>query len=283
MSTSTANAVVVAPSAANASVTSMQRASLMPRLMPSGRVLHAYFTDAKYEALRLLRAPAFAIPFLALPVPLYLLFGVLMAAQAIAKDPNVGNFFFVGFCVFATTGPGLFGVGATLAGERDQGLMRLKRALPVPAGSYLLAKFAMSMFITALALCLMVAAAKLCGRITFTDSQLLALTATLVLGSLPFCALGLLLGAYLSGGAAPGIINLVYLPQIWLGGLFFPLPGFLQKLVVIWPAFYLQQLAVAAVGMSNSQFIPPQGAAAVLLGVTVFCGGLALRRLARAG
>ena len=37
--------------------------------MPMARVLRAYFTDAKFEALRMLRAPAFAIPFLVIPVP----------------------------------------------------------------------------------------------------------------------------------------------------------------------------------------------------------------------
>jgi ABC-2 type transport system permease protein len=282
MSTSIAGAIVT-PSPADASIAALQTVPLVPKLMPSGRLLRAYFIDAKYEFLRMLRAPAFAIPFLALPVPVYLLFGVLMAAQAVAKDPNVGNFLFIGFCVFAVMGPALFGVGSTLAPERDAGLMRLKRALPVPAGSYLLAKFAMAMFFTALAMCLMIVAGKLCGKITFTNTQLLAMSVTLVLGSLPFCALGLLLGAYFSGAAAPGLTNLVYLPQIWLGGLFFPLPAFLQKVPLMWPAFYLQQLTVAATGMSKFQLIPPQGSAAVLLGVTVLCGGLALRRLARVG
>jgi ABC-2 type transport system permease protein len=283
MSASIASVSAVAPSLADASIVAIPKVPPMPSLMPSGRLLRAYFTDAKYEALRMLRAPAFAIPFLILPVPVYLLFGVLMAGQAVAKDPNVGDYLFIGFCVFAAMGPALFGVGSTLAPERDAGLMRLKRALPVPAGSYLLAKLLMSMFFTAPAMCLMIAAGKLAGKITITNPQLLAVSVTLVLGSLPFCALGLLIGAYFSGGAAPGITNLVYLPQIWLGGLFIPLPAFLQKWVVIWPAFHLQQVAVAAAGIGKFQFIPPLWAAAVLLGVTVFCGGLAIRRLVRVG
>ncbi len=283
MSTSIAGAPMTPPSTVATSIAAVQGVPLTPRLMPAARVLQAYFTDAKYEALRMLRAPAFAIPFLALPVPLYLLFGVLMAAQAVAKDRSIGDWLFVGFCVFAVMGPALFGVGSTLAPERDAGLMRLKRALPVPAGSYLLAKLAMSMLFTALTMGLMIAAGKLFGTITFTNPQLLALSITLVLGSLPFCALGLLLGAYLSGTATPGFTNLVFLPQIYLGGLFIPLPAFLQKWVVIWPAFHLEQLAIAVTGMSKFLIVPPQGAAAVLLGVTVFCGGLAIRRLARVG
>ena len=264
----------------------MNTLSSAPDFIPGmsvGRVLRAYFTDAKFEARRMLRAPAFAIPFLIIPAPLYLLFGVVMAGQSAAKNPDIYNYLFVGFCVMAVMGPSLFGVGSTLAPERDAGLTKLRRALPAPAGSYLIAKFVMAMFFAALAMCLMIIAAKSAGKISFSNLQLLLLTLTLVLGTLPFCALGLFIGAHFSGGAAPGVTNLIYLPMIYLGGLFIPLPAFLQRWVVVWPAFHLQQLAVAVTGVSKFQFLPPQMAAAVLLGVTVLFGGLAIRRLARVG
>jgi ABC-2 type transport system permease protein len=264
----------------------MTTATLAPSVLPAmsiGRVLRAYFTDAKFEALRMLRAPAFAIPFLLIPAPLYLLFGVVMAAQSAAKTPGIYDFLFVGFCVMAIMGPALFGVGSTLAPERDAGLTKLKRALPAPAGSYLIAKFLMAMFFAALAMCTMIIAAKCAGRISFSNLQLLLLTVTLVVGALPFCALGLFIGAHFSGGAAPGITNLIYLPMIYLGGLFIPLPGFLQKWVVVWPAFHLQQVAAAVIGMTKYQFLPPLMAGAVLVGITVLFGGLAIRRIIKVG
>jgi ABC-2 type transport system permease protein len=252
-------------------------------LMPFGRLLRAYFTDAKYEALRMLRAPAFAIPFLILPVGIYLLFGVLIAGPDVAKTPQLGNFLFIGFAVMAVIGPALFGVGSTLAPERDTGLMKFKRALPVPTGSYLLAKMVMSMFFAGLAVLLMTFAAALAGKLTLSLPQLFAVGSVLTVGALPFCALGLFIGAHCSGGAAPGVTNLIYLPMLWLGGLFIPLPAFLQKWTVIWPAFHLQQVAVAVAGIGKFQFLPPQISAAVLLGITVIFGGLAIRRLARVG
>jgi ABC-2 type transport system permease protein len=251
--------------------------------MPIGRVLSAYLADAKFEALRMLRAPAFAIPFLVIPAPIYLLFGVVMAGQSATTNPAIYDYLFVGFCVMAIMGPALFGVGSTLAPERDAGLMKLKRAMPAPAGSYLIAKFLMAMFFAALAMGTMIIAAKSAGKINFSNLQLALLTLTLVLGALPFCALGLFIGANFSGGAAPGVTNLVYLPMIYLGGLFIPLPAFLQKWVVVWPAFHMQQVAVAVVGLGKFQFLPPQMAGAVLLGIVVLFGGLAVRRLARRG
>ena len=56
--------------------------------MPIGRILRAYAKEVKYESLRMLRSPAFAIPFLLLPVPVYLFFGVMLAGPAVAKNPG---------------------------------------------------------------------------------------------------------------------------------------------------------------------------------------------------
>jgi ABC-2 type transport system permease protein len=251
--------------------------------MPFARVLRAYLTDAKFEALRMLRAPAFAIPFLLIPVPLYLLFGVVIAADGISKNPQIANYLFIGFSVMAVMGPALFGVGSTLAPERDQGLTRLKRAQPQPAGSYLIAKLLMAMFFALIVTGMMIIAALLAGKVTLGSGDLAALAAVLTLGALPFCAIGLCIGAYFSGSAAPGITNLIYMPMIYLSGLFFPLPGFLQKVVVIWPAFHLQQFAVAVTGNTQFQLFPLLSALTVLVCVTVLFGGLAIRRLARVG
>ena len=54
-------------------------------LMPIGRIARAYANEVKYECLRMLRSAAFSIPFLVLPVPVYLFFGVMIAGPAVAK------------------------------------------------------------------------------------------------------------------------------------------------------------------------------------------------------
>ncbi len=98
-----------------------------------------------------------------------------------------------------------------------------------------------------------------------------------------FSALGLFIGAYTSGSAAPAVANLVFLPMTWLSGLFFPLPKFLQSAVVVWPAFHLNQLGMAAANVDQFRFVDPKISATVLVAMTILFGGLALRRLARVG
>ena len=54
-------------------------------------------------------------------------------------------------------------------------------------------------------------------------------------------------------------------------------------MAVIWPAFHLNQVALGAAGITEFSFLAPQISAAVLAGITVLFGGLAIRRLARKG
>lgn len=253
--------------------------------LPLGRVLGAYWTEAKYETIAALRNPGFAIPFLLVPVAIYLLFAVVIAGNAGATSefgPELADYLFSGFSVLAAVMPGIF-ASSILAAERDGNLLKLKRALPLPPGATIVAKVAMSMVIAAMAVALVAVAALAAGKITLSLGQVAAMVATLVVGTIPFAAIGLLLGTLVSGSAAPAWGNLVFLPQIWLSGLFIPLPDSLERFVIVWPTFHLNQVALAAGGVEKFQFLPPAIAAAVLAGVTVLCGGIAIRRLARVG
>src|SRR5215831_7981279 len=114
--------------------------------MPLGRVLRAYFMEARYETIRMIRTPAFAVPLLGLPLMLYVLFGVVIYGSAGRTDPIVPLYLFVAFSTFGVVGPGMFGFGVSVAMEREYGLLKLKRALPMPPAAYLLAKGVMTLF-----------------------------------------------------------------------------------------------------------------------------------------
>jgi ABC-2 type transport system permease protein len=251
--------------------------------MPTRRIVRAYLSEVRFEFIAALRTPAFALPFLLLPVLVYLLFGVAFAAEQIAKNPNLANYLLCGFSVFAVSGPAVFGIGCGLAMERDAGLLKLKRALPLPPGAYVLAKMMMAMLFAALTFTALLIAALLLGKLTLNASQLAALAVVMILGALPFCALGLFIGSYVSGSVAPAIANLVYLPMLWLGGLFITLPKFLQAQAVVWPSFHLNQVATGVLGLKEFHFVPTVLSLAVLVGITVLFGGLAIHRLARKG
>ena len=243
----------------------------------SATLWRAYLTEAKYESIRMLRSPSFGAPLIALPVIFYLFFGVLIAGGS--KDPKIITGLFSGFAVMGVMGPAMFGFGAVLAVERDQGLLRLKRALPMPPAANLLARMLMALLFGAVITAVMVVCGLSLGHVPMNAAQSLRFAAITIAGSVPFCGIGLFLGTLLRSQAAPAVANLVYLAMAYLGGLWFPLPPGARWILQLSPAFHLDQLALAAAGAAS------MGSGlvhlAVLLGVTLCFTTLAVRRLAR--
>ena len=176
-------------------------------------------------------------------------------------------------------GPAMFGYGVTIAVEREQGLLKLKRALPMPPAAYLVAKMLMSMLFAVLIMLTMCIAAATLGHVPLTPSQFAGMSVINIIGVLPFCAIGLFIGSVVKAAAAPGFTNLVYLPMMYLSGLFFPLPKFLQAVAPVWPSYHLEGLVLRAAGLTSVG--SPVTHLGVLAGITLVFGVLALRRLDR--
>jgi ABC-2 type transport system permease protein len=248
--------------------------------MPTRRIVGAYVQEARAECLRYLRSLGFLIPTVLLPVVFYLMFGILLGRS---NGPDAPRYLLASYGTFGVMAPGLFGFGLALAMERDNGLMMLKRALPMPPGAYLLGKMSMAMVVAAAVCVLLLVMAIFLAHVPLTATQGLALFATDLFGVLPFCAMGLLLGSLLKGQGAPSMVNMIYLPMAFLSGLWVPLsmlPGAVQQLAPVWPSYHLNQLALAAVGLEQSSPWPHMLA---LVAFTVAFLVLAARRLRRHG
>lgn len=236
--------------------------------------------EARLEFLRLLRTPGFALPALLFPVMFYLLFGVLLARPGASLQ--VAHYLMATYCVFGVMAPGLFGFGVAVASERDKGLLALRRALPMPPLNYVGGKLAMAMLFAAIIFAMLALAGALLGGVRLPLSQWLLLALVMVFGVLPFCALGLLIGSFANGQAAPAIVNLVYLPMALLSGLWFPLtllPSAFQALAPVWPAWHLAQLGLMSIGQPASG--APSGHVVFLAVFTLLVGYWAARRLQR--
>lgn len=245
------------------------------------RALPSYLLEAKYEFLRLLRTPMFALPTLLFPNLFYLLFGVVLGSRG---GGQAAQYLLATYGVFGVMGAALFGFGVTVAMERDQGLLALKRALPMPPGAYLAAKIAMALLFSLAVVLLLATLAASLGGVTLRPGQWALLLAIQVLGALPYCAIGLWIGCVANGNGAPAIVNLIYLPMAFLSGLWLPLhvlPAPLQLLAPVWPSYHHAQLALAVVGLDDG------GSAAWHLGVlglfTLLFVLLARVRLTRRG
>jgi ABC-2 type transport system permease protein len=237
--------------------------------------------EIRCEFLALLRNLSFSLPTLLFPAMFYLLFAVLMPMGR-SGSWHAGQYLLASYTVFGVMGPALFGFGVSVAMDRENGWLRIKRVVPAPAWSYLVAKLVMAMLFAALIYVIMVAMAVGLAGVRMALESWLLLAAVAVLGVLPFCALGLWIGTVSTGRSATAIVNLVYLPMGFLAGLWFPLmmlPGFLQAIAPVWPAYHLGRIGLMAVGQ-----LPVTGLlthVAVLAAITLVFFALAVRRLSR--
>jgi ABC-2 type transport system permease protein len=251
-----------------------------PSMTPA-RLAAAYASDIRFEFVKMLRTPAFAVPTLIFPAMFYLLFGVLMGGKG---DPAIGLQTFARLGVFGTMAPGLFGFGVSLAFERESGQLTFRQALPMPHGSNLLARMVMAMLFVVIIATLLIILAFTVAHAPLTAGQAAKVFVVEVLGVLPFCALGLMVGSYCSGQAAPAIVNIIYLPMAFLSGLWVPLqflPKFIQDTAPLWPSYHLSQLALRAMDLDSLGAW--QNHVAALLGVTLLCFMIAMRRLSNGG
>jgi ABC-2 type transport system permease protein len=247
------------------------------------RLLGAYLEETRCEALRLVRNVGLVLPVLIMPLGLYALFAFVITAEAMARDASLAVFLFSAFAVMGTSMPALFGLSTSLAMEREMGLLRLKRAQPAPAGSWLVAKIACGVGFGVIAYLPMLGLALAAGKLPLAAGAVLDMSLTLIACSIPFCALGLMIGTLAKGSAAAGYANLVYLPGCYLSGMFFPLPASMHWQAPVWPQFHVTQLALHAADTAKAQAEPVIVALAALIGFTGLFSFIAIRRLAAKG
>ena len=210
-------------------------------------------SETRLEVLKAVRLPAFIVPVLLFPVMFYVLFGLVMGGTV---GPTAMPAYLLGsYGAFGVIGAALFGMGVSVAAERGQGWLMLKRATPMPPLAYFTAKLFMSMIVGASITLMLAAFAALFGDVRLPVSGWLILFATLAMGAVPFCALGCVLG-YTSGPtSAPAIANMIYLPMSFASGLWIPIefmPGIVQRIAPALPPYHLAQLAYGAISGNHA-------------------------------
>lgn len=219
--------------------------------MVESRTLRAYGLEARYELLKLVRLPAYALPTLAFPAFFYLFFGVMTGHQQAAPGVSLATYSLATYGAFGVVSASLFGFGVSVAMERGQGWLMLKRASPMPIAAYFCAKVAGALVFSLLVALLLLALGIGFGGVHIGLGSAAALVGVLVAGALPFCALGLAIGTLAGPNSAPAIVNLINLPLAFLGGLWIPLAALPAPLahVAFWlPTYHLGQLALATIG-----------------------------------
>ncbi|MBZ9751409.1 ABC transporter permease [Deinococcus sp. HMF7620] len=220
---------------------------------PRVNKVRLYGLEVRAETLTLLRSPMFLIPTIIFPLLFYVVFGFTYMNQS-AGNVRVPMYMLATYGAFGVIGASLFSFGVGIANDRASGWLKIKRVSPMPPAAFLLSKFATSLMFNVTIISLMFLLGATIGKVEMPAETWLRLGATLILGGLPFTALGLALG-FLSGpGAAPALANVIYIPMSFASGLWVPhsmLPEFFQKLAQYLPPYHFSQLALGQIGAAT--------------------------------
>jgi ABC-2 type transport system permease protein len=245
-------------------------AAVVARRAPIGPML-ARQTLAEF--LKLWRVPAFSITSLFLPVMFYAFIGIGSSAQVISPGVTFGAYFLASMAVYSVANVMIFSFGISVATERGMKMDVLIRATPMPAWVYLLSKCIVAVAFAALTLVVLFPFAYIAGGVRLDATVWATLAFRVLLGSIPFIALGFAIG-YLSGpNSAVAVINLIYLPTAFASGLFFPkqlLPEFIQRIAPYLPLHFFGQLGWDAVGAPTDESVTTDWLYLVAYGVLFF-------------
>jgi len=241
-----------------------------------GQIATIYLREAKYEFLKNLRLRMYTASVLSFPVMFYVLFGLVLNSKESIAGTSVPKYLIATYGTFGVMGASLFGTAAGLASDRGLGWLQVKRASPMPPFAYFTAKVIVSMIFSATVVVALMILGFAFGGVRMNLADLGKLLATLVVGSLPFSALGLALGYFAGPNSAPATINLIYLPMSFCSGLWVPfmfLPKVVREIALALPPYHLSQLALGIVGAGRNESAATHWE--VLLAFTMICLGVA--------
>jgi ABC-2 type transport system permease protein len=237
------------------------------------------FLYTRYELLRTLRNRRFFLLSLGFPLVLYF---VIVSPNRHVRDFDGSGisfalYYMVGLASFGTMSA-MLSCGGRIAAERAVGWNRQLRITPLSPRAYFRVKVLTGYMMAVISLLALYAAGISLG-VHLSVDEWLKMTGLILVGLVPFAALGILLGHLLTpdsiGPAMGGGISLLAL----LGGTWFPLAkhGFLHDLAQSIPSYWLVQASHVALGgrpWSALGWI-------VMAGWTVVLGALAARAYRR--
>lgn len=222
--------------------------------MTSAQIARLYWNESRFEFLKLLRMPSYSVSTILFPLMLYIFFGLMMPSRG-SGGVQLSRYLLGTYGAFAVMGATLFAIGVGISAERGMGWLQAKRASPMPPLAYFVAKGVVALSFSAIVITLLFVLGATAGGVNMPWTAWLRLGGMLLLGSVPFGALGLAIGMLIGPNSAPMAVNILYLPMSFCSGLWIPLPmlpKYLQKAAPFLPAYHLGKLGLHSVGASVS-------------------------------
>jgi ABC-2 type transport system permease protein len=202
-----------------------------------------------FELRRTFRNRRFFIFSLGFPLVLYFLIAGPNRGETDLAHTGLSAplYFMVGLAAFGTMNA-MLSAGARIAGERAVGWNRQLRITPLTTRTYFRAKVVTGYVMAALTLGALYAAGASLG-VSMTGSEWLRMTGLILIGLLPFAAIGIVFGHLLTPDSIGPVMGGTTALLALLGGTWFPLSGAVMKHVgEALPSYWLVQAGHVGLG-----------------------------------
>jgi len=243
-------------------------------------VIRLFLHELRAEQRLFWRSREAAIFTFFLPIVFLLLLGSVYGGDRI-QGIKGATYLVAGLLGYGIVATAFAGLSITLVIRRESGVLKRVRGTPLPPAVYITAVIASTLVVIALE----TIAQLLIGRYAIGagwPAQPAALVLAILLGTAAFAALGLAVtGLVRSAEGSSAVVNAIYLPMVFVSGVFFSvksMPGFLQAIAEILPLTYLLRLVrhvfIEGGGLSASAgsiaAVAVWGVVGVLLAVRMF-------------
>jgi ABC-2 type transport system permease protein len=201
---------------------------------------------ARAEIMRLRRNRRYMITTLAFPVVLYLL--VAKSAKATVYGVNFAAYYMVAMAVLGSFSGALTGNAIRIAQERKDGWVRQLRLTPLPPDGYIIAKIIAAMAISVPSVVIVLLLGRFYGGVHLSIGAWITIAVIVWLGAMTFAALAIAIGYRLQPDQVQPIALLIYFVFLIIGGIFFPLKGFLQSIGNFTPTYEALKIATDVAG-----------------------------------
>jgi len=211
--------------------------------------------QCKAETIRMLRNPYYIFWSLLMPIIFYIIYTRVFNSGM--ENQNEWNaHFLMSMAAFSVMGSSIMTMGIRLVQERSQGWTNYIRVTPLSGLTYFLAKMIGQSLVHSFSIIVIYAAGMLINDVSLSVSEWVLSAGWILLASMPFLALGTLIGLMNKVETASGISNILYLALAITGGMWMPmemLPDTIQKVGSLLPAFHFGNGAWQIIGGNSPE------------------------------
>jgi ABC-2 type transport system permease protein len=175
-----------------------------------------------------------------MPIVFYVVFTRIFNS-ALEDQQEWHAHYLMSMSAFSVMGSAIMTLGIRLVEERTQGWSMFMRITPLSDHAYFFAKMVGQTVIHMFSIAIIFTAGALINGVSLTPFEWLMCALWLLFGSLPFLALGTLVGTMKRVDTASGISNMIYMILALSGGMWMPLeimPNYVQMIGKWLPSYH---------------------------------------------